>query len=304
MCCNFIQLKRVLKLFLPDFFLILITLIKSFIYYKKSKKYNSILHDEKRVILIGNGPSLQETIKEHLDILKNNSCAVVNSFVSTQLFGIIKPKYYLLVDPVFYLEDNLLEGRVKEIVYTVRDSLLKKVSWPIIFILPQNAKNTKTYDILKSINNSKFIFFNNNVREDYIPNSKLKYILWNHDAISPLAMNVLNAGLTVFTALKVKDIYLVGADSSWITTYEVDQKNNILYCRDEHFYGVRRIPIYKDSESKIPSHLHDELKFVSTALYSYWVLKDFADYNGVNIYNSSAYSWIDAFERKSLDTLR
>ena len=100
--------------------------------------------------------------------------------------------------------------------------------------------------------------------------------------------------------MRYKEIYLIGADTTWIELLHVDQNTNDVYTIDTHFYGKKKMPLYKDSAGKIPVKLHEELYFNLNALKLYWELKDYADYAGVRVYNASEYSLIDAFERRKL----
>ena len=111
---------------------------------------------------------------------------------------------------------------------------------------------------------------------------------------------VLNTAVHLGIKLRYSKIYLLGADTSWHENYELDQKTNVLYSIDTHFYGKRKLPLYLDSEETLPSKLHLELSMVAKALGSYWTLLEYSKYAHVNIYNASEYSWIDAFPRSTI----
>lgn len=55
-----------------------------------------------RIIVLGNGPSLNTTIEHHLHTLKSTPCMAVNFFANTPVFREIRPMYYILVDPLFF----------------------------------------------------------------------------------------------------------------------------------------------------------------------------------------------------------
>jgi hypothetical protein len=83
----------------------------------------------------------------------------------------------------------------------------------------------------------------------------------------------------------------------------VDQKTNQVYLEDKHFYGQKRMPLYLDSDNTISQKFHEELQGIINAFKFYWFLREYAEYNSVSVFNASGKSWIDAFERKTLEEL-
>lgn len=58
-------------------------------------------HEGKRIIVMGNGPSLNDTIASHLPLLKSTPAMSVNFAALAPVFFEIRPRYYVLADPLF-----------------------------------------------------------------------------------------------------------------------------------------------------------------------------------------------------------
>lgn len=255
------------------------------------------------LFILGNGPSLKKTLENHLDFLRGNECVVVNKFGNTDYFFQIKPRWYVLVDPAFFMDFNMLPVSIKTEIVSLCNQIKDKVTWNLCFCLPITAKKSEFVRKIKFNSNITVCYFNTYGTSSIIPDCSFKYKLWDFNFLAPLAQTVLNTTLQIGILLRYKEIYLLGADTSWHANYELDQETNILYSVDTHFYGIRKIPLYIDVEQKYPSKLHEELKMVSCALEGYWTLEYYAKYAGVKIYNASEFSWIDAFERRKIKDL-
>ncbi len=298
-------MKQILRFFIPDFVIGFVGIFLGIMNYIKMRFAGDRICQikEDTIIIVGNGPSLKTTLDESINTLQNNACMVVNGFATSPLFEVIKPKYYILADPVYFTPTSRLSDRNKKVVGSLKDNLLKKVNWDITFIYPCSGKGSELQLALQDIVKSNFMYYNNKGNAVVLPDVTLKYWLWNHNFLAPLSQTVLNTAVSVALMSLINKVYLVGADTSWLATYEIDQKDNTLYTKDEHFYGINRIPLYSNEISKQKQYLHDELTNVSAALKSYYVLAKYAKYNKVGLFNASAYSWIDSLERKGVALL-
>lgn len=296
-------MKKILKFIIPDCIFALIYIIwgsfYSFMSAIKGVKFCNISED--RLIVIGNGPSFNRTMEEYGDIIKTTPCIVANGFVNSSFFEEIKPKYYILADPVYFQPFGGQSERIREVVNSISMNLHKKTIWPITFIFPITAIGSDLLKALEDIPTASFLYYNNRGNCSYIPVCRFKYRLWNNNIISPLSQTVLNTAISMAVKSKIRNIYLVGADTSWLETYEIDQNDNMLYTKDEHFYGVNRIPLFSNENTKEKQFLHDELENVKSVFRGYYELSLYAKFNNVKLYNASAYSWIDSLERVKLD---
>lgn len=297
--------KDIIRFFVPDCIIAAKGLLQGVAYrfYMIVKGYKKCMINERRLFVLGTGPSFKQTIEKYEKILLSNPCAVVNGFATTSLYERIKPRYYCLADPAYFTPCNELSDRKKSIVDVLRNCLLEKTNWPITFIFPAWGRGSELQLALEQIDSAEFIYYNNIGNAVIMPDTTFKFKCWNKQIIAPLGQTVLNTLLNIAISSRVEEIYLVGADTSWISTYEIDQTDNTLYTKDEHYYGVNRIPIYKDEINKVKQELHTELGYVSNALKAYWTLNEYAKYNKVKLFNASEYSWIDTLPRKALSEI-
>ena len=266
--------------------------IRIFIHRNDCKPYSFINKQKKYAIIIGNGPSLNNTILKYENELKNNDCFMVNHAVETNYFEILKPLYYIVVDEYYFQNDSLNE-KSKAIIKSLND----KLKWNIYFFVPFFAKDSLFVQEIKK-NELVNVVFLNSILPIYaknIPHKKM-FSYWNKNIACPLMQTVLNTATSVAITLKYNDIYLVGADTSWIEMLIVDQENNDLYSHNKHFYENEKYLIskYNDHESNLAA----ELGCIKKALESYQILKEYACYNGCHLYNASEYSLIDSIIRK------
>ncbi len=294
------RLKDLILLLTPPAFIILKDkLLNSKL--PKEKNPSTIKNIEKKsdvLIVIGNGPSLNDTFKEHKEEIINKECVVVNSFCNTVYYEEIKPKYYVLADPAYFGDVKNFDIRLKNVVTNVWDAILRKTTWDIHLIVPSYANGSAIIDAISDNPHISVYFYN---IKDLRCNKMNKFEAWDLNLIAPPAQTCLNTCVWLGICLRFKRVYLIGADTTWIELLHVDQETNEIYTIDSHFYGKKKVILYSDEEGQVPQKLHDELNCISRALESYWDLKTYADYAGVNVYNASEYSLIDAFERKKIE---
>lgn len=251
------------------------------------------------LVVIGNGPSLTETINTQSEQIRSKDCIVVNGFCKTEYYEKIKPALYLIADPDFFVDDISKSKRVD--AEGVLINLIKKTTWKVNLIVPHTAQNSY---FIKKINENAYIhvlYYNNYNLGNVCNLSKhTKFELWDENLVPPPAQTCLNTSVWLGIYLRYKQIYLIGADTTWMELLHVDQETNQVYTIETHFYEEKKIYLYRDADENVPQKLHEELNCISRALSYYWELKYYADYAGVEVYNASSYSLIDAFERKKI----
>jgi hypothetical protein len=108
----------------------------------------------------------------------------------------------------------------------------------------------------------------------------------------PCPLNVTNAAIFLMINMRYQDIYLLGADHSWLKEVHVSEQNEVIMGY-EHFYG-------DTSYYKIDSTLSQWLKTEVKTFESHDMLQRYAVSCDVNVYNSTKGSFIDAYSRKYL----
>ena len=293
------KIKSFLRLLIPPIFFHALNLIRK---YKNLPLFYSTINKHKKttdtIIILGNGPSLKNQLINSIDILKSNICICVNSFVLTEYYSIIKPKVYLLIDPGYFVQCAVPETEQEHI--SVFDNLFSKTTWDIDLIVCSRYKNNERILKLKENQNINVLFINQDEYSTYNTKEE-QFELFNKNKIGVPAQTVINTAIYLGIFWRYKTVVLIGADTSWHEDIKVDQKTNVIYSNDEHFYDSKKRILYSDTLQTIPSKLHQEFFAIARALEYYWLLREYADYNSVSVYNASEKSWIDAFERKELN---
>lgn len=250
-----------------------------------------------RMIIIGNGPSLNKTMELYGDIVCNTECMMVNFSASTPLFERIKPTVYVLLDPAWFAPGD----NIKESISSCLNDIKTKTQWPMTFVLPDSVKNNEVALKMAENPNISLAFFYNGV----CPYKDMPiYEALDKNLISPPGQTVLNTCVWLSIYWGYKETYLIGADTSFLADELIDQETNEVYTIDRHFYSNDEVykdkDLFKENRRIIHSKFHEELISVATALKGYWDMREYAEWKGVKVYNASEYSWIDAFERKKL----
>lgn len=255
--------------------------------------------ENKSCIILGNGPSLKGSLEQNLDRIKKYDLICVNNFAYSEYFEILKPRYYVLLDQLYFnYNDKTIENR--ESINKAIEKFIT-INWPIIFLLPLQAeKSYLVTTILNANKNVKIYFFNYVVIEGF---TKFRNFIFKKELGMPQCQNVLSASLFQGINLGYKEIYLLGADHSWHEQFSI-QKDNKIQIEVSHFYD-------KPNEKKIVSgeiaiHRNNVAEFFLSlykAFRSFDVIKEYADYRNIRVYNSSSKSYIDSFEKKDIQEL-
>ena len=254
-------------------------------------------HSDK-MIVIGNGPSLNESIEKYIDDILLYDKTVVNFFASTELYELLKPNVYVFADPAFFD----LPERLKDSILLLFDNIVKKTTWRMYVIIPSSVANAKSIDILRQNKNLKICCYFNGYQDI---GKRTKFEAWDENLIAPPAQTVLNTCVYLSLFWNYEETYLIGADTSFLEDVRIDQKTNELFVIDSHFYKQEKVytmnHITKGKGAKMDGWtLHDLVFAYGNMFKLYSDLKDYADYKGLKVYNASEYSWINVFERKKL----
>jgi len=296
-------IKKIIKLFIPPIFISFFRLFR-----KKNIEnislpsfYSTINNHSKKtdkIIILGNGPSLKSQLTNTIDFLKSNVCVCVNSFVSTEYYSIIKPKVYLLIDPNLFTVNADHESEKNRI--SIFDNIFSKTTWYMDLVVCNKYKNNDRIIKLKENKNINVLFIN--LDNYYTYNTKEeRFELFNKNLIEAPAQTVINTAVYLGIFWRYKTIILIGADTSLHEEIKIDQKSNVLFIEDKHFYGTKQRLIYKDSEQTIPFKIHELLHSIANMFELYWLLREYADFNNVKVLNASLNSYIDAFERITIE---
>jgi hypothetical protein len=249
-------------------------------------------------LVIGNGPSLLNDINEIFKKRDNWDIMCVNDFVLSEHYETIKPEYYILFDPFYWIELNVMEEKREQIL----NDLINKTDWKLELYIPFEAKKNKRYfgehGIFKGTNIS-LRFFN----RTYVDGArKFKYLLFDKNLGIPWSQNVLVAALYLSIFLNYKKVFVVGADHSWHEDL-IFRSDNSVTVYQKHFYDIdksdsERVEIHKISKNLESDYKIHELFFAWAKMFEgYWEIRKYAEHKNCQIINLSSKSYIDAFPR-------
>lgn len=242
---------------------------------------------ERAIIIMGNGPSLSDTIRESEEAILSHPSMSVNFAANADELYALRPRYYILADPIFFSEAP------HENVNLLWQNFNSRIDWPMTLFIPATHKAASKKITNRNI---RIEFFNPVGVEGF---QWLENMAFNSGAGMPRPRNVLIVAIMVAIKMGYKEIYLTGADHSWTRTLEVSE-DNLVVTVQPHFYKdndaeqTRVTSIYKDIR------LHQILHSFHVAFKSYFNIRRYADIHGIKIYNATPGSFIDAFERRSL----
>jgi hypothetical protein len=251
-------------------------------------------------VILGNGPSLKDSLAgSSYEFIKNNKKICVNDAMLYDGFSDLKPEILVFMDPVYWAK-VLVEPVCSNIKKCA--AIMLNIDWHVKMFLPLEAKKWNHFIELPSKNKNIEIIY---VNIDVSPKSdeELRFLDYKENKAMPLVQNVLVACIYIAINAGFKNIYLFGADHSWHETLYVSD-DNIPSIIDKHFFDkeeqVTYIPIYQDSEGKIPFTMAKLFGAYSRMYMSYEELANYAKFMGSKVYNASEKSYIDAFERIKL----
>lgn len=246
--------------------------------------------------VLGNGPSLTESLAEHLDFIRQTEIVCVNNFAHADVFAQLRPQNYVISDPNYFVFTEQTTDR-PDIQQTLA-VFEERVDWPMILYVPHFAKGSYlTGRIAQRNPHIRVVYFNYTVVVGF---RGLTYWLYARGLGMPRAQTVIVAALTLMINRRFRTIYLFGADTSWHEQIRLSDDNQLL-IKQIHFYDkpkdVRHEPVYTDAGRQRTFSMASQFLSLHKVFRGYEVLRDYADYRHVRILNASAKSYIDAFPR-------
>ena len=256
-------------------------------------KVSNINIDSEDFVILGNGPSFTSMYQSHKEFLKGKDLICVNHFPSTDLYEELQPKYYITLAPDLF--DETVDKEFRERGEALFKTIAKKTCWELEFIMPFYAKKfSKWREVISENKHIKITYINSTPVEGV---KSINYWFFRQNMGMPRAHNVMIPSVFIGINLKYKNIYLWGADHSWLPQISVDD-NNVALINQKHFYDPENSkPSPFDKNGVGVRRLHEILRKFMLAFEGYFVLKEYADKNNVKILNCTPNSYIDAFDR-------
>ena len=247
---------------------------------------------KERLIIMGNGPSLRETIARHSDILKESDTLAVNFAANADSYRELKPNLYVLADPHFFRVGD--DGKSSDPNVVRLWDNIASTDWPMTLYVPCKAQLPDA--VARNVHMAVR-------RYNLTPGEGMRgpvHWLYRHGLAMPRPRNVLIASIMVALREGYRDIYIVGADHTWSRDLWVDDRNRVISVQ-KHFYKDNDKEFERVAQEYAGYHLHDILNSLTIAFRSYHRIADYAESIGAKITNCTPGSFIDAFPRADLE---
>lgn len=250
-------------------------------------------------LILGNGPSLRNDLKNYPEFLNNKDLICVNHFPKTDLYEKLQPSIYVTSAPDLWLDD--IEEKYVAQSKELFDIMNQKTTWLISFFIPYEAKKHSRWQ--------KQLSGNKNIRIHYYNNIPIegwrgfKYWCFKRNIGMPRPHNVMIPSIMLTLSFGYKCINLLGADHSWLSEISVTESNEVL-INQKHFYDYETSkgqPLDKRGKGK--RTLSELLHKFMTAFSGYLEIEEYAIYKGVKINNATRGSFIDAFQKINLEKI-
>lgn len=276
----------------------LLNFIDTFVTVRKSKNNIPFFDLANELNIVVNGPSFADEFTNNPEKFTDKDILCVNTFVNTEYYEILKPKYYAIADSKLWnpikSTEKLGATYEQNLWNEIPHSLVKKTKWKQFVFLPHFAKsNPNLIKILEENANLELVFVNMSIYKGF---ERLKYSFYDKQFCVPLICNVLAYAIYIAILSGYKQIKLYGADHSLFNNLSVSSDNKVIICA-KHSYnqsGDTRF-LYHPDGSLI--NMGEYLAELSSIWKTYYELELYAKYRNCHILNCTKNSYIDAFDR-------
>lgn len=248
-------------------------------------------------VILANGPSLNDAIEEGVKLFPGKDLICVNTFAETEPYQKLKPSYYVLISPELYRPnvEEFLKQKRKQLFTAIAEN----TTWALSLYIPIEAKKYKEWRSIISKNERISIYYFNTSPVEGL--RSVNHFLFRQNLGMPRPHNVLIPSLFLSINMSYEKIYLLGVDHSWLKDIWVTEDNRVLLTQ-KHFYDADRAkPLPMNKGGRGERKLHEVLQKFLYAFRGYFILNGYAKSKEVQILNLTEGSYIDAFERASIN---
>lgn len=258
----------------------------------------SPINPSRRLAILGNGPSLAEQLPRLMASREweRADMVAVNFFALSEEFEIVRPKYYVISDPMFFRKAGATER-----IDNLYKALASKVDWPMTLYV--QYYNPEHFDYAAAIGNNpniRIVPFHSIVFHGF---RKVEFWCYRRALGSGNFGTVVQNAEFIAILLGYKQIELYGVDHTLLDGLCVDEQNR-LCRRQSHYYDSEPAepkPIYFNATNPPrPYTMHLYLEETAELFRGHEVLRDWAEQQGVKIINRTKGSLIDAYEREPM----
>ncbi len=251
-------------------------------------KYKQVVPNDRRLIIVANGPSLSEDLERlKKEDLSKTDFAMMNLSANSDLFEELRPKFYCLADHAFF-------RNVKEIdkIQQLYASIDNKLTWDMTLVLSYNVKTVKSFSGLTNPN----IKYQRVYALESCGLTRFQRWLCKRGHAIPGLGTVTNMAAFVGIQLGYKQIEFCGNDMSFFDGICVDDDNHpCMYTR--HFYDKmpEKKPLMIDD--KRHQTLETYVDMIQRMIISHNRIAAYGESLGVYFVNRTRNSMIDCYPR-------
>jgi len=231
---------------------------------EKNQEYKDI-HKGQRCFILGTGPSLNKLTELQIEKLRNETTFGVNALFRADIVKSITPKYYSMIDDIFWRDKSFYSFGDVHNVYDDKPIFITDYRSQRLISKLKLEKETIFLHCMK--------YPINKVSDDISKNMVV-------------GINVVSYTIYVAIYLGFKEIYLLGSDYNSFATFV-----------DEHCYEE------KGKIEEPEQRLGLLLNFYSRATEIHYLITKLAKKKGVKIINITPGSLLDAYPRKDISTV-
>lgn len=237
----------------------------------------------KQCCILGNGPSLKDALNNNEVRWRDTDVMCVNMFCQDVNFWLLKPRFYFVSDPAYFMPNSDRLHKLVDILVTN----LAKVDWDMYFVTGANIPECK---LMSEIQNNKHIKVINVNCTQVSGYKSFRHFIYRHYLGMPRCQTIINMALTSAINMGYNNVFLYGADHSWTKDLRVDD-NNVVCYGDSHVYNTNIQVIKKEY------NIAFLLDAFAKMFQSHYLIEEYAESRGVKIFNCTKGSFIDAYER-------
>ncbi len=246
--------------------------------------------------LLANGPSLKRTIAQiKADAAAwqgNNDVGFVNFLAQDEIFHLLKPRHYVLSDPLFFMDCPPLSDKH----HALLRQLAETTTWTMNLHLPYVFR-TETQWIADTNPNIRLVYFHTPLVRGP---QWMQRMMFRKGLGNGQYGTVIQNAIYIAIHLGYKNIHLYGVDHNFFDNLALNDDNE-LCSRFSHFYdnGAEELRPVKITAGT-PT-VDEFLSYYATLFRGYRILKKYADHKGATIVNHVKTSLIDAYDRVGED---
>jgi hypothetical protein len=241
--------------------------------------------------ILANGPSLKDFL-QNMTPDNTKEYFVMNDFANYEAFEMLKPRFYVLSDPLFFFDGPYAE-RGKKALFEIA----QKVHWNMNLYVPYRYREEEFMPILFSNKQINIVPFHT---IQYIGTESGRMFFYKKGLGNGEFGTVALSAIYISILLGFKKINLYGVDHSFFNGLYMNEKNQLCY-KQQHFYSDEQAvikPFLCHYTGELRSYTIREYLIEKASIFEgHEIMSKFATAMGVKIINHTQGSLIDAYGR-------